>query len=255
MESQDNFKPEISQKQINANNNSQIAIWPRLEVKAETILDLTDFTDYRSVCLPIQCGPKFGIVCTFSHKDNLNSQHDTLYRAGLKELIEKKKHIESEKLNDDVGPAYTVATLIEEGEYQEFLTGLGSRISSNGFEHVIQVKQNGAIYHMLPLQDESIFGNIEQLGLIRFSIFQAFRDKPLTATKDEINEAAREWILSNNSQNAKKFRQILIESKVDRIKDMGRQFANCAIYSDISERIKTEFQLQQLLEKLSEKKE
>ena len=245
---------EISQKQTIANDKSQTAIWPRLEVKTEDIMDLTDFTDYRSVCLPVQCGPKFGIVCTFSHKDNLNDVYDTLYRVGLKDLIERKKHIESEKLNDDVGPAYTVATLIEEGEYQQFLYGLGARNTSNGFEHVVQVKQNGAVYHMLPLQDECVFGNIEQLGLIRFSIFQAFRDKPLAATRDEINEAAREWIMSNNSQNARKFREILVSSRTDRIKDMERKFSNCAIYSDIFERIKTEFQLQQLLEILSSQK-
>ncbi|MEM4133649.1 MAG: hypothetical protein QXO35_00285 [Candidatus Micrarchaeia archaeon] len=216
----------------------------------EDASDFSDFADYRRVCVPIRCGSRMGIVCTFSHKDNLDSKFDTLYITGLKDLIEYKKYIESEKMNFDVGPAYAIAAIIEDGDYYRFLSKFIGKIKMNDFEHIFQVKENGETYHILPSKYETAFGNIEQIGLIRFSIIKAFGISEFTKEKSEINKFIIDWFGQNNSENAKRLRNILNNSKRNRIKDIDREFSNCIIYEGIFEKIKTSFELENLVNKL-----
>lgn len=216
----------------------------------EDISDFSDFADYRRVCVPIKCGSRIGVVCTFAHKDNLNSKFDTFYMAGLKNLLEYKKYIESEKLNFDVGPAYAIAVAIEDGDYSRFLSQFHTAIKINDFEHIFQVKENGDTYHILPAKYETAFGNIEQMGLIRFSILKAFGGSNFIMERNEINKLIIEWLAFNNSENAKRLRNILNSSKKNRFKDIEREFSNCIIYENIFERIKTSFELESLVNKL-----
>ncbi|MEM3369818.1 MAG: hypothetical protein QXE90_03120 [Candidatus Micrarchaeia archaeon] len=235
-------EPKVNQQRENSIFDKNLLI--------EDASDFSDFADYRRVCVPIRCGSRIGIVCTFAHKDNLNSKFDTFYMTGLRNLLEYKKYIESEKLNFDVGPAYAIAAAIEDGDYSGFLSQFQTSIKINDFEHIFQVKENGDTYHILPDSYETAFGNIEQMGLIRFSILKAFGGSNFIVERNEINKLIIEWLASNNSENAKKLRNILNTSKRNRFKDIEREFSKCIIYENIFERIRTSFELESLVNKL-----
>jgi hypothetical protein len=233
-------------------NNSSLS---KKEILSEDINDFSDFTDYRRLCLPIRCGSRVGIVCTYSNRNNLNENYDRFYRAGLKNLIELKKYTESEKYGFDVGPTYAIAALIEDGEYNLFLNQFNSEsLKLTPFEHVIQIRENGNTYHILPVEDYVAFGNIEQIGLIRFSVFQAFSINPLDINKEEMYRKISDWISSNNFENAKKFREILNKCRIKKIEGIEREFSKSLIYENLFNRIKTEFQLNELLSKLENEK-
>gem|GEM_PF-3630963 len=226
-------------------------------------LDLSDFTDYRKTCLPIRCGSRFGIVCTFFHKDKLSSEIYSFYRKGLKNLIEFKKYIESEKYGFDVGPAYAVAAMIEDEDYRKFLSQFESSLSFSSdiqYYHVLQVRERGKTYHILPAEDDLLFGNIQQLGLIKFSVLQAFQttferpDNPNEISKQEINKMIIEWTLSNNKQNPAMFRNILISSKRNKIDGIERTFDSCIIYENLFETVRVKFEIDHLIQKVNKYK-
>lgn len=227
--------------------------WPRMATKSEGPMDLSVFADYRSVCLPVKCGStRSGIVCAFSHRDHLDERFDKFFKEGLNGLIEFKKHVESEKLGFDVGPAYAVAALIEDGDYARFLKRFETESSQlTGFEHVLQIKENSSTYHILPIDDELIFGNVEQGGLMRFSVFRALQGNA-PVVKDVIRKKEIEWFMDNDELNRKKFRQILNGSMISRIDGIDRQFEKCSIHINVLERVKQEFELQQLLEQFEQ---
>ncbi|MCX8202333.1 MAG: hypothetical protein N3G74_00795 [Candidatus Micrarchaeota archaeon] len=244
------FAQKVKEQNLNAESNA--SRFPELERKllVEEASDFSDFADYRRVCVPIRCGTRTGVVCTFSHKDNLNSKVDTFYMAGLKNLIEYKKYIESEKMNFDVGPAYAIAAAIEDGDYSNFLLQFQKDVKMKDFEHIFQVKENGNTYHILPSGYDTAFGNIEQMGLIRFSILKAFGGSDFIKERNEINMLIIEWLGSNNSENAKGLRNILNVSKRKSFSGISREFSNCIIYENIFDRIKTSFELESLVSRL-----
>lgn len=231
----------------NANSNSSSSFNKKLLV--EDISEFSDFGEYRKVCVPVSCGQRVGIVCTFAHKDNLDSKYDSFYLAGLKNLIEYKKYIESEKLHFDVGPAYAIATAIEDGDYSNFLLQFQSVMKINDFELVFQVKENGDTYHILPANCDLAFGNITQLSLIKFSILKAF-DIDFLKERSKINNIIIDWLTSNNSENPKKLREILNSAKKNKFINIDREFKNCIIYDNLFDKIKTYFELNNLVEKL-----
>jgi len=223
-------------------------------------LDLSDFTDYRRTCLPIKCGSRFGIICTFFHKDHLSSDMYVFYRKGLKNLIEFKKYVESEKYGFDVGPAYSVAAIIEDGDYRKFLSQFESSFhlpSNLQYYHVLYVRECGKTYHILPVEDELMFGNIQQLGLIQFSVLQAFKtsfDRPYNhneISKNEINKMVVDWVLKDNKKNPSIFRSILTNSKRNKIEGIDRTFESCIIYENVFEAVRIKFEIDLLVKKIN----
>lgn len=222
-------------------------------VLAEEITDFSDFADYRRVCIPIKCGEKAGVVCAFAHKSHLDSRFDRFYISGLRNLIERKKYTESEKWNFDVGPAYAIASAIEDGDYFEFLKNFQEdEIKLRDFEHIFRVEENGNVYHLLPKCYEIAFGNIEQIGLFKFSIIKAFGDIESLKDKSKVNVALAEWLSSNKNENAVRLREILNSSKQDCFEGIPRTFSNCLIYKNLLNRLITSFQLDSLISKLKE---
>lgn len=235
--------------------SSKVQPWPAwMGVKTEKIItpasfDLSSFADYRTVHLPVQYGPRTGHVYAFSHKDHLDERFDKLYKECLRNAIEVKKYIESQKAGYDVGPAIAVASLIEDGDYARHLKLFETDdVALRGFEHVLFVKENGHSYHLLPAEYECAFGNTEQVGLIRISIALAFGGDLDSLPKEVQNEKAKEWIMSDNERNCRIFRRILNESRIFRLEGSEREFSNCIIHENVLGRIRREFALQQILD-------
>lgn len=214
-----------------------------------SLCDLAEFAGYKTVEVPISYGTRMGAVYIFLKPDRLDEKCGNFYKEGLRNAINVKKYLESEKVGYDVGPAIAVASLIEDGDYGRYLKLFETENSkSNEFEHVFFVRENGHSYHILPIDDDLVFGNIEQLGLLRFSLALAFGGNLESLPKEIINEKIRDWILENNYQNAKVLREIIIESRVTHIDGWSRKFYNCVVYANLLKRIKEEFAFQQFLE-------
>ena len=220
------------------------------EPLSEEISDFSDFAEYRKICVPIRCGSRTGLICTYLHKDHMDSSLDPFYLSGFQNLIEYKKYIESERLNFDVGPVYAIASAIEDGDYFSLLKDFQERWKLKEFEHAFHVREDGDSYHILPSTCDTAFGNTEQLGLIRFSIYKAFGGNAFIGNRSDLNKLIAEWIASNNSQNSRKLREILDSAKCKKVKNIDREFSKCILYLNLFNRLKTEIQLDSLVEKL-----
>jgi hypothetical protein len=196
------------------------------------VLDFAQFLKYKTVEVPIQCGSKTGKIYTFSHRDNLKNGLLANYERDLKNLIEKKKYEDSVKSCCDIGPTATVANLMEDGDYTEFIKNYSALMT--GLEHVLRVEETiggeDISHSIMPLKgDNQRFATEEQEALMRYS----FYFKKLVDPKKEFdNNAIIEWVY--DEENAKVFREeILKKCNKNIIPGYPREYFNCAIYKNL----------------------
>lgn len=225
----------------------------------EGIMDPVLFADYITVVISVRCGSKAGDkngrVYAFFNKSHIDPDLVGQYKGILSDYIEKKKWIESEPRKTDVGPALAIARMIECGDYADFL----QRFKNDNFElepmeHVLLVVEGGKYYHILPTDDLCAFRNVEQVGIMGYSIFSALKSKLNGPIDEQLRKVAMDWIVEHRkiamewiqdedggNLNASEFRKMLraTEDGGCRLKRLDNQeFQKCLIFDGLLQRVK-----------------
>jgi hypothetical protein len=259
--------------------NSSAMNSPAMQPLREGILDPVLFADYTTLSVPVKCGPKkTGQVYAFFHKSHMDSRlADTgLYQDLLKDYIEKKKWIASEKkwresgeAGTEVGLAVAIAMMIECGDYANFLKKFkDDNFEMHPMEHVLLVVEEGKYYHILPVEDLCAFRTAEQVGIMAYSILCALRARLNGTVDEQIRKIAIDWITEHGKMamdwindkdesnlNASAFRKLL-ETKekggclVEQLE--GETFQKCLIFDgllqEVKKKAKTEFKFEDVVE-------
>jgi len=240
------------------------------KLKLESVTDFVRFANYKTLPVPnIQCGNVIGNAFIFfdkKHIASLGKEFIEGYLLCLGEIINVKKWIESQKEQRDLGTAEAAARLIEDGDYDRFLNFVenrdyeeikkileegkysrflkvfsGYKAEFKGFEHILLIKQDGKSYHIMPAKDNTAFANFEQMGLIKYSIYQSVQDPEilhwLTGRKEidpKYTNMIAEWASQDEKSNATVFRKgILKESRIYRFNGWSREYNQCIIFQDV----------------------
>lgn len=216
------------------------------------IIDIAEYADHITINVPIAVGQKIGHVYIFSHREHLREGIINFYKDGLKNQIEVKKYIVSEKVGYDVGPLIAVAELIEDGDYGRFLKIFETeKVKLTGLEHVLLVEERGRFYHLLPAEDVSALANYEQIGLIRYSIYSSLKEGVVNGDfSEDIIFRIIAWITSHDI-DFKKFRDFFESCRINRIEGYDREYKYCIIFDNLFEMLKQKFRLQEPQQELS----
>jgi len=203
--------------------------------------DLAPFIDFNAIKIEIQYGYYKGEVFIFSHKDHLAKGAAMHFVNSLTHIINLKEYTESKRLGHFCGPAVAVAGVIQDGDYAKLLCAFGpDKIKLEGLEHVLVVKENGHIYHILPVKDLDEFANMEQIALIKCSLYEHSLTEKYP---DKFNAAFIDWINCKNKENADRFRKTFDHCKISKFGGSDRIYSRCAILEDFFEKTKKQFNL------------
>jgi hypothetical protein len=242
------------------------------KLKLENVTDFVRFANYKTLPVPnIQCGDVIGKAFIFfdkKHIASLGKEFIDNILLCLGEVINVKKWIESQKENRDVYTAEATARLFEDGDYYRFLNFVenkdteeikkileegkyskflkvfsGQKAEFNGFEHILLIKQDGKSYHIMPAKYDAAFANFEQMGLIKYAIYQSVQDPEilhwLTGRKEidqKYTNMIAEWASQDEKSNATIFRKgVLKESRVYKFNGWSREYSKCIIFQDVIE--------------------
>jgi hypothetical protein len=189
----------------------------------------SSFLPYECVRIEVACGDRPGDVFTFSHKNHLNLNKDLLdfYKDGLKTLIETKKYLIFLDEKRDVGPTVAIARIIEDGDYANFLQIFNTQsITFDGFEHIFVVREGDVTYHIVPQEYFRAFSNLEQYGLIGYSISKSHCDPS--------NDEERRKVEDRWQEHAKEFDEILSAC----LNDSNMPYEKCFVYKNLSKRLR-----------------
>ena len=199
--------------------------------------DFADLTDYLSIELPVKYGDRSGIIYAYSHKDHLKNSLLKNYKKELGNIIEIKKYCDSALCSWDIGPTITIANLIEDGEYAEFVKSFNhGDVQLTGLEHILKVKEKWkgieSTHYLMPKSDEMIFGLAEQMGVVHFALVQKIINEKKKIKNPNLEKA--EYVLQNDKEFGRIFREeILKKTKINNLDGYPRVYENCVIYKDL----------------------
>jgi hypothetical protein len=147
-------------------------------------------------------------------------------------MIDEEKYELSLIRRYDVGPTFAIAKIVDKGRYSQFLKNYNLQLT--GLEHVLKVHEDGHTHHIMLSELEQHFGNEEQIGIMRYSVW-CHIVKNLNLDK-ELTDELLEWV---NRKNAEMVREVLDDPdvRVRRIFDFPDEFNNCAVYKDFTGKV------------------